>query len=212
MDNAKSQIRQKILDQTGLKWDCPGKGGKGGTTTGGNCCRKLLHTHRELVITELPEHYQDIFRHFGQHLSVIICVMSSKERFDVEMYKQFCRNLYLFLIQSFQRVINKHLRGPWISITSSLHKLLAHTWELIELNDGVGLGALDEAGLEGCNKILRTIRTKLARKKAQNANLIDCLRQCGLHLILLSMPREISLNLFARTVTQQAILLDIVDL
>ena len=94
----KQKLKRKYL--TVLKWDCPDKGGKGGTTTDGNCARKLLHTHGELIINELPEHYKDIFRHFGQHLSVIIR-MSSKEKVDMEMYKQFCTNLYLFLIESF---------------------------------------------------------------------------------------------------------------
>ena len=40
----------------------------------------------------------------------------------------------------------------------ALHKVFAHLWELIELNDAVGLGALDESGLEGCNKMLRKVR------------------------------------------------------
>ena len=124
----------------------------------------------------MPEHLQDVLRHYRQQLSVIVRVMSSKEKVNIQRYKQCCTELYLFLINNFQHVINKHLSGPWISITPSLHKLLAHTWELIEINDGVGLGALDEAGLEGCNKILRGIRTKLSRKTSQHANLIDTLR------------------------------------
>ncbi len=103
--------------------------------------------------------------------------MSLKEKVHVETYKQFCTDLYVFLIQNFSRVVHKHLPGPWISITPSLHKLLAHSWELIELNDGTGLRALDEAGLEGCNKILRAMRTKLSRKISQKANLIDTLRR-----------------------------------
>ena len=34
----------------------------------------------------------------------------------------------------------------WISITSTVHKLLAHTWELILENEKQGLGSLDESG------------------------------------------------------------------
>ena len=36
---------------------------------------------------------------------------------------------------------------------------------------------LDESGLEGNNKILRGIQTKLGRKTSQNANLIDTIRR-----------------------------------
>ena len=52
-----------------------------------------------------------------------------------------------------------------------------HSWELIALNDGVGLGALDESGLEGCNKILRNVRTNIARQTCQKDNLVDTIRR-----------------------------------
>ena len=99
--------------------------------------------------------------------------MSSKERVDVEKFKHFCTDLYVYLLESFKCVTNKHLPGPWISITPSLHKVLTHSWELIENNDGYGLGSLDESGLEGCNKILRHVRTNLSRKQSQKSNLVD---------------------------------------
>ena len=59
----------------------------------------------------------------------------------------------------------------------SVGELLAHSWELIALNDGVGLGAIDESGLEGCNKILRNVRTNITRKTSQKDNLVDTLRR-----------------------------------
>ena len=64
-----------------------------------------------------------------------------------------------------------------MSITPSLHKDLAHSWELIEKNDGCGLGMLDEAGMEGCIKIPRRIRTQQSRKISQSANLSDTLNR-----------------------------------
>ena len=45
------------------------------------------------------------------------------------------------------------------------------------MNDNEGLKSMDESGLEGNNKILRKIRTKLSRKTSQEENLIDCLRR-----------------------------------
>ena len=78
---------------------------------------------------------------------------------------------------SFKRVVHTNLPGPWINITPTVYKLLAHSWELIALNDGVGLGALDESGQEECNKILRNIRTKIACKTSQKDNLVDTLRR-----------------------------------
>ena len=63
----------------------------------------------------------------------------------------------------------------WVSVSATLHKLLVHSWELISLNDGEGLEHLGESGLEGCNKILRTIRYRQARKILQQACNMDCL-------------------------------------
>ena len=93
--------------------------------------------------------------------------MCSSQTVDVEKYKEMCTSLYLHLIQAF----------PWISITPSLHKILAHSWEIIEMNEECGLKKLDESGLEGNNKLLRKIRTRLAHKVSQEANLIDCIRR-----------------------------------
>ena len=142
--NTKKDLQEKIAAETGLQWDIPDKTGKGGTTTTGNIARSLLYSARDIVISDVPENHQDIFRYFGQHLSVIIKVMSSKEKVNVELYKQFCTDLYIHLLVSCKRVVYTNLPGPWISITPTIHKLLAHSWELIALNDGVGLGALDE--------------------------------------------------------------------
>ena len=64
---------------------------------------------------------------------------------------------------------------PWASITPSLHKLLAHSAHLIELNDCFGIGSLSEEGLETCNKRLRRVCEFHARKVSLTANLTDCL-------------------------------------
>ena len=49
--------------------------------------------------------------------------------------------------------------------------------QLIENNDGFGLGNLDESGLEANNKILRHIRINLSRKTNQDDNITDTLRR-----------------------------------
>ena len=68
----------------------------------------------------------------------------------------------------------------WISVSPTLHKLLAHSWELIKMNDGHGLKCFDESGLEANNKILRSIRLKLARKTSQADNLEDVINRLWL--------------------------------
>ena len=175
---AKEELQKRIHTEVhGTNWDVPDSSGKGGTTTDGNMARDLLHNklHREIIISELPEHDREKMRYFGQSLSVILRVLSSKKNVNSAEFRNLCTELYLFLLRNFPRISNRHLPGPWISITPTLHKVLGHSWELIEFNDGEGLGSLDESGLEGCNKILRKIRTTLSRKNSQNSNLVDTL-------------------------------------
>ena len=99
--------------------------------------------------------------------------MSSKNKINIDTFKQFCIDTNVIFITHFPRVHKKDLPGPWISITPSVHKVLCHSWELMQHNNGYGLANLDESGLEGCNKIVRCIRKTLSRKVSQETNLID---------------------------------------
>ena len=63
---------------------------------------------------------------------------------------------------------------PWASITPTLHKILAHSEELIrESNAGFGLKDFSEEGTESCNKLIRKYRENLARKNSFETNLMD---------------------------------------
>ena len=171
-----------LLELGGIRWDFADSTGHSGNTTTGNTARRLLHcSHtRTSLINTLPQRYQQRMSEFGMKLSVILRIMSSKKKVNVEAYKQFCIDLNMHIITQFPREISRTLPGPWVSITPSLHKVLAHSWELIMLNEGFGLGSLDESGLEGNNKILRGIRTKLSRKNSQQNNLEDTLHRLWL--------------------------------
>ena len=75
-----------------------------------------------------------------------------------------CKETYILVLDSF----------PWPSITPTLHKLLAHSEELIrEHNSGYGLKSLSEEGSEACNKLVRRYREKLSRKNSFGCNTID---------------------------------------
>ena len=81
------------------------------------------------------------------------------------------------MLEHFKQETSNDLSVSWIKITPTVHKVLAHSWELIEFNDGVDLGALDKSGLQGCNKILRNIWTNISRKTSQRDNLVDTIRR-----------------------------------
>ena len=105
-------------------------------------------------------------------VSVAVRVMSCKSVVNVGIYEIFYIDFYLFLVDNFKHIHHTNRHSPWISISPSLHKLLAHSWELIELNGGYGLGNLDELGLEECNQILRNVRSRLVWKTSQKINIV----------------------------------------
>ena len=170
---AKEELQQENLSFTTQKWDFPDGTGKGGTTTTGNTACVLLYKeiNRDFIVLKLLD------RHRKTMFSVICRVMSSKGEVNIQEYKHYCTKLNLVLVNDFPHVVNRHLPGPSISITLAVHKLLAHSWELMQNNDNRGLGSLDESGLEGCNKILRSICINLLRKVSQTLNLVDTINR-----------------------------------
>ena len=173
LKKAKAEVQEKLKNDFGERWDYPDATGKGGTTTTGNTARRILHQAnvREAVVQMVPERYQPAVRQIGQYLSVVLRVFCSSRTVDVKEYKKMCISLNLLYLQSFPS--SKNNQATWIRISPSLHKLLAHSWELIEMNSECGLKNCDESGLEANNKVLRSIRLKLARKTSQAANLTD---------------------------------------
>ena len=164
-DVAKAQLQRRILEETSIRWDFPNAGG-GTSTTGKTVHRLLLHREtRESVIEDddIPFGIQTNLKKFGENISVILRVINSKQKIDVTHFREFCTNTYIFFLEKFESV----------SVSNTLHKVLAHSPEMIERNDGFGLGSLDESGLEANHKIVRTIRTKLSRKTSQDSNLLD---------------------------------------
>lgn len=67
-----------------------------------------------------------------------------------------CGEVQVFLqddfLQIFKSVVIKNLPSSVISITLTVHKVEAHSWELIEFNNGSGLDVLDEFGFEAFDK------------------------------------------------------------
>ena len=78
---------------------------------------------------QLDEKDRAVIGKYGQMLSVSLRIIESSAQVNVDQYKEHCKNAYIHLINEL----------PWVSITPTLHKLLAHSWELIALNEGEGL-------------------------------------------------------------------------
>ena len=90
-------------------------------------------------------------------------INSQKRRANVEKLRELTLEVYLTLVTGF----------PWAVVSPSVHRILAHSWELIELNGGFGLGDQSEEGLEALNKLIRQMRAKGARKDSTVNNFCD---------------------------------------
>ena len=171
--NEKKRIQAKILENTGIRWNFADSTGHSGNTTTGNVARSLLHSEENRVLlTEdiLIQELRQTMLEYSTNLSHILRALSSGQHVNLEAYANLCTESYLLLVRKL----------PWISIVPTVHKLLAHSAELIELNNGCGLRAWSEEGIESNNKRLRQIRTNLSRKNNQLKNLKDVFKRLWL--------------------------------
>ena len=79
---------------------------------------------------------------------------SQKNRID-EME---LREIGIEAMLAFQRTF------PWSHLSPTLHKALAHGWELVQWNKGKGLGKFAENGIEGQNKYIEYYKLHGSRK------------------------------------------------
>lgn len=168
---AKDQIQHRLGEpDINIPLDASDPTGMGGNANKGDLCKRLFVDHRELMVSFVPERFQNDLRYLMSHLWIILKIYTGKQKVKVLEYKQVCLDVYNLLLNSFNNEDTK-----WINISPTMHTLLGHSWELIRNNDGVGLGEYSESGLEHNNKFLRFIRRNLARKVDQPSNLEDCL-------------------------------------
>ena len=90
-------------------------------------------------------------------------INSQKRKVNVEKLQQLTKETYMKLVQCF----------PWCVVSPSVHRILGHSWEVIQGNDGYGLGGLSEEGLEALNKYIRSMRETGARKTSTLNNFMD---------------------------------------
>jgi hypothetical protein len=134
--------KKKVIDTakeiTGILMDTPTS--KGGTTDTGNTAWRFFSPDFIPVLESLlPVKYLDKVLNLHHKYSVMLRVISSKQRVDEAMLQQLCLETNVYLLTEFH----------WVHISESLHGLLCHSFQLINLNDGFGLGQLMEQGSEG---------------------------------------------------------------
>ena len=90
-------------------------------------------------------------------------INSQKRRTNVEKVRELGKEVNLRIVQLF----------PWAAVSPSVHRILAHSWEVIELNGEFGWGDESEEGLEALNKQIRRMREHGSRKDSTENNFLD---------------------------------------
>ncbi|KAI6659736.1 hypothetical protein LOD99_10705 [Oopsacas minuta] len=154
-----------IQEKTGLKVDQPNS--SGGTTSTGNVARRAFSDeteYLECILSTVAIQYRLILSKIHTQLSAILRVFNSSHKANILELGKLCKDTYLVILDSF----------PWASMTPTLHKLLAHSEELIrESNSSCGLKAFLAEGKESCTKSVRKYRENLARKVSFETNIMD---------------------------------------
>ena len=119
---------------------------------------------RSLLCSMLDHDKQKVFSEILLGLCTLVKVINSQKRkVDVDRVRALGQQVYLQLVQLF----------PWIVVSPSVHRILAHSWEVILQNDCYGLGSQSEEGLEALNKFILRMRSRGARKDSTLNNFTD---------------------------------------
>ena len=114
--------------------------GNPGDMIQGNAFKRISSDQgRDFICSLITEVKREQFSEILLGIFSLVKVINSQKRMvDVDKVRQLGQQVYLKLVQLF----------PWVVISPSLHRILAHSWEVILLNDSFGLGGLSEEGLE----------------------------------------------------------------
>ena len=126
----------------------------------------FIHTQARNILAKLlvDPLVQQPFKEIHIGLCAIIRVLNSQNRcINLPLYQNLCTSTYLRICETF----------PWAVISPSIHRVLAHSWEKIEMNGLYGLGSESEEGLEAQNKFIRHLREHGARKTSTEDNFSD---------------------------------------
>ena len=143
------ETTRMTLDQVACEND------KGGTSIDGNqACRFFNQDSNDMVVACVAEKYKETVSCLHKYLSVILRVISSSGQVNCDELDTITKKANL--------LISENLK--WVSINYTLHGLLHHSVELIQLNDNWSIGSLSEEALEFNDKFDRRYLDQFLRK------------------------------------------------
>ena len=166
---AKTKVQNEVKDFLGKTPDAVDGTGHTGTSTTGPLAKRFFDDDcREVLDILLNGQQLNIVKKLHLNLNVILRTISSKDKqIDVEKFGNLCTDTYIDILTHFK----------WVNLTPTLHKILAHSTEIIKNNACIGVGHLSEEGLEACHKIIRRFRTSWTLQSSDDANLKDLIKK-----------------------------------
>ena len=157
---AREEVKREVKQKLGINIGDPSD------MITGNCFKTFSSDESREILADLikEESLRVPFKEIHLGLSAIIRVLNSQHhKINLSLYKDLCTSVHLKICEAF----------PWAIISPSIHRVLAHSWEKIELNDMTGLGSESEEALEAQNKFVRYLRVHGARKTSTEENFQD---------------------------------------
>ncbi|CAL4120500.1 unnamed protein product, partial [Meganyctiphanes norvegica] len=169
---AKTKAQDIFATVLGRRIDtADGTGHTGNSLTGNLAKRFFSEDCRNLISKLVKTSDLIIIKTIHMNLYVILRIISSKDhKIDVDKFHTLCTNTYIEIIKNFK----------WVNLTPTVHKILAHSPELIEKNDCLGIGHLSEEGLEACHKIIRRFRAYWTLQTNDTVNMKDLIKKMWL--------------------------------
>ncbi|KAI6648997.1 hypothetical protein LOD99_6880 [Oopsacas minuta] len=146
--NSMKFVSGLLMEKTGMKIDQPSS--DGGTTSTGNVARNCFLDKNQFlywVCSLIPTEYHENIKVIHTNLSVCLRIYNSDREINTERLDILCKDTYEYIV----------IRFPWANISPTLHKLLAHSSELIRTcNNSHGLKVFSEEAVEVSNKLVRS--------------------------------------------------------
>jgi hypothetical protein len=166
---ARAEIKAAVMKELGINI------GDASNMLTGNRFFKLSEAHDFFASLLHDETKKEDFKEIHLGMCSIVRVLNTQRRkVDTAKLHFLGNKIYMLMVKTF----------PWAAISTSLHCVLGHGWEVVEISGGKGLGAQSEEGLEGQNKYVRFYREHGAGKTSIEENFSDTFR----HLWIGSSP------------------------
>jgi hypothetical protein len=150
------KLRSTLNEQLGINIGDPSE-----MVTGGAFKKFSTDTARSILANFIKdESKQESFKKIHLQICAVVLVLNSQKRkIQTEKLRTVCTDTNLEIRKTF----------PWAILSPSLHRILGHSWERVQMNGMFGLGSESEEGLEATNKLIRFYRAHSSRTTSTEA-------------------------------------------